>query len=66
MISARLIRSEGSANLPRLLRPNDARLIASAPDLLEALINVELCCGQGDTGGARQIARKAIAKATGQ
>jgi hypothetical protein len=49
--------------------PEDARLIAAAPDLLEALKEMldnheDACTGYGE--GAAEKARAAIAKATGE
>lgn len=57
----------GCCNSPRLANPADARLIAAAPDLLEAL---ELMVDTYDNGGWPSstliIARAAIAKARKQ
>jgi len=44
----------------------NARLIAAAPDLLDALENLTIAVGMGwDLEGVCEVARAAIAKATG-
>ncbi|WP_188036211.1 hypothetical protein [Pseudomonas sp. EZ-C24] len=57
----------GPAELGRDLRKANARLIAAAPDLLEALEGVERLCSQsgyiGVNGQYLKVVRAAIAKA---
>jgi len=49
-------------------KEEDIRLIAAAPDLLEALVSMVFSCDWNDREGklAFDVAYKAIAKATGQ
>ena len=54
------------AILCRVESPDDAALIAAAPDLLAALRKIEQQADYGQMDACRDIARAAIAKAEGK
>lgn len=65
---------DGHKRICEYIRPDDARLCAAAPELLEALQSIAECCDEDHAArdyASRQteirgIARAAIAKATGE
>lgn len=60
------VHNAGNRNVAAATTLPNARLIAAAPELLEALDNLIIAIGMGwDLGGVIQKANDAIAKATG-